>query len=803
VLPTDIETEDALAHLSSPGAKISLSRRRFLQAVGAGMGTVAATSMFSNDAWGIQSYGPRDGVLLLVTLYGGNDGLNTLIPYTNGAYYSKRPNIAIAANSVLPINNTLGFHPTMPFFKSQFDAGKLAVVQGVGMMNPDFSHFTAMDAWMGGWGGSGQRFDGWLGRYIDGLATPDVVRSINIGWESVPLTLTGATQSAVALSTSSGGFGVDQASWRTEMYDAIRDLQVRTTGSFGPWGAPIAESFRDQLDAGAAVAPAYPSEFTGSHELKAFVIAARLINANIGSRVINVSIGGFDNHDSQLGYHAENLKTLNDGLQLFWSELSPYFQTRTTSLVWSEFGRRLVDNNSNGTDHGAAGLAFLMGPRVRGGLHGAYPSLTQTLQHDQLAPSISYHSVYAQVLDRWMNSDSRQVLGATYGGLDLFSAAPGDDTPPPPPDVVASPSGFVPMTPARMLDTRSGTGVPAGKVGSNQKITVKLGGVGSVPATNATAVLVNVTVTDPSEGGYITVWPDGATQPVASNLNFGRGQTIPNLVLAKLGTDGRIGLFNSNGSTHLIGDVVGYFVETGGSGLVPLAPTRLLDTRGGSPGAIGSAKSIDLQVTGRAGVPAGAQAVVMNVTAIDPTAAGYLTVWPSGESMPNTSSLNFSARQTIPNLVVAKVGKSGRVSMFNAAGTTHVAVDVVGYFTTDAGCESVPMKPVRLLDTRSKGGKIPPGGSIDLVVAGVSGVPDSGVEAVTVNITSVDPTSSGYITVWPTGSARPNASSLNFAAGQNIPNLVMAKVGAGNKISLFNSHGNTHLIVDLCGYFLQ
>jgi uncharacterized protein (DUF1501 family) len=802
MLPTDIETEDALAQLSRPGARISMNRRRFLQAVGAGVGSVTAASMFSNDAWGVQSYGPRDGVLLLVTLYGGNDGINTVVPYTNGTYYSKRSSMAIAANAVLPLTGAIGLHPTMGFFKQQYDAGRLAIVQGVGMMEPDYSHFTAMDAWMGGWGGTGSKFDGWLGRYVDGLATPDVVRSINIGWESVPQTLVGATQSAIALSTSSGGFGVDQSSWRTELYGGIRSLQSSTSG-LGPWGGPIANALRNQLDAGAAVAPAYPEDFEGSHELKAFIIAARLVNANIGTRVINVSIGGFDTHDGQLTDHAEKLKTLNDGLQLFWSELSPYFQTRTTSMVWSEFGRRLIANDSAGTDHGAAGFAFLMGPRVRGGLHGAYPSLTQTLSHDQLAPSVSYHAVYAQVLDRWLSSDSRQVLGANYPGLDLFTASPGDDTPPPPPEVSAKPSGFVPMTPQRLLDTRTGTGAPARKVGPNEKITVKLGGVGNVPAALATAVLVNVTATDPTEAGYVTVWPDGATQPNASNLNFVRGQTIPNLVLAKLGTDGRIGLFNASGSTHLIGDVVGYFVESGGSGMVALAPTRILDTRGGAPGAIGAAKSIELQVAGRSGVPTGAQAVVMNVTAIDPTAAGYMTVWPAGETMPNASSLNFNARQTVPNLVVAKVGKSGRVAMFNATGNTHVAVDVVGYFATDAGSQSVPMKPVRLLDTRAKGGKLPPRGSIDLMVAGVGGVPAEGVEAVTVNITAVDPTSGGYVTVWPAGTAMPNASSLNFEAGQNVPNLVMAKVGSGNKISLFNSSGNTHLIVDLCGYYLQ
>jgi uncharacterized protein (DUF1501 family) len=799
VLPSDISAHDALRHLSHPGASLDLSRRRFLQAVAVGAGSAAAATLLPDAAAAVIPNGQRDGVLLIVNLFGGNDGLNTVIPFTNGTYYSKRPSIAIPAGSVLPLSASVGLHPNLGFLKQQFDAGRLAVVQGVGVPTPNYSHFESEGTWMAGWGGAGTLDTGWLGRFLDGLAQPDVLRAIHLGWGEVPQAVVGARHRAVSMSSNSGGFGVDQSTWRRELYAGVRQLATAPTG-LGPMAGPFAQSLRDQLDVGEAVAPAYPGDFTGSDSAKEFLIAARLVNANIGVRVVSVNIGGFDNHDNENGDHASNLKDLNDGLQLFWSELSPYFQTRTTAMTWSEFGRRLVGNSSAGSDHGAASCLFVMGPHVRGGLHGAYPSLTNTLANDQLAMSVDFRNVYAQVLDRWMGADSRQILGQQYGALDLFTMTPGDAAIPPAPETAAKAAGYVPIAPERLLDTRGGVGAPARKVGAGQSITVKLGGSGSIPPNAATAVLVNVTVTDPTDDGYLTVWPAGATQPVASNLNFSSGQTVPNLVMARLGADGGISIFNAAGAAHVIGDVVGYFVESGGNHLVPLTPVRILDTRSVSP--VGSGRTIDLPVGGRANVPLTAQAVVMNVTAIDPTSGGYLTVWPAGQQMPTASSLNFSKGQTVPNLVVAKLGAGGKVSMFNSDGAVHLIADVVGYFDSAGGAEGIPMKPMRLLDTRSVGGRVGPKGSIELVVAGMGGIPNSGVQAVALNVTAVDPTAAGYVTCWPTGETRPNASSLNFSAGQNVPNLVFAKVGTDNKVSFYNESGNTHLIVDVCGYYI-
>jgi uncharacterized protein (DUF1501 family) len=804
MLSSDISSSEAVRHLSSPGASLDLTRRRFLQAIAAGAGTAVASSMLPTAAEAMSPNGPRDGVVLIVNLFGGVDGLNMVVPFANPTYYSKRPSLALPAASVLPLSNTVGLHPNLGFLKQQFDAGRLAVVQGVGVASPDYSHFESQDRWMSGWGGSGTLRTGWMGRYLDGMANPDVLRAIHIGWGSVPFSVVGATRGAVSMSPSSGGFGVDQSTWRRELYAGVRELATSSASSgLGRYATPFAVSLSNQLDVGEAVAPAYPADFTGNNIVKEFLIAARLINANVGVRVVSISIGSFDHHDDELVDFATKMKNLNDGLQMFWSELTPYFQTRTTALTWSEFGRRLLGNSSDGSDHGAASSLFVMGPSVRGGLHGAYPSLTTTLENDQLAMSVDFRNVYAQVLDRWMAADSRQLLGRTYSELNLFTATPGDDTPPPAPETNAKPAGYVAISPERLLDTRNGTGAPAAKVGAGRSINVKLGGRGTVPPTAATAVLVNVTVTDPTEDGYLTVWPAGATLPLASNLNFRAGQTVPNLVMARLGVDSGISIFNATGATHVIGDVVGYFVESGGTHLEPLTPTRVIDTRSEAPGALLGGKTMELQIGGRVGVPLAAQSVVINVTAIDPTSDGFLTVWPSGQPMPLASSLNFSAGQTIPNLVVAKLGAKGRVSIFNSTGSVHLAADVVGYFSTTSGSEGVPMKPLRLLDTRSNGGKVGPRGSIDLAVAGLGAVPASGVRAVALNVTAVDPTSGGFVTVWPCGEKRPNASSLNFAAGENVPNLVFAKVGTDNKVSFYNESGNTHLIVDLCGYYLS
>jgi hypothetical protein len=385
------------------------------------------------------------------------------------------------------------------------------------------------------------------------------------------------------------------------------------------------------------------------------------------------------------------------------------------------------------------------------------------------------------------------------------------------------PRDFTSVQPARLLDTRPGwttsdglfNGV--GKLGLGGKLTLTVANRGGLPASGIGAVVLNVTVVNPTAPGYLTVWPSDSTQPTASNLNFVPGQTVANLVFAKASADGKVSIFNSAGTTDVIADVVGWFPVT--SGLAPLNPARVLDTRAGFPtvdnlfagvGALSAGSTGELTVAGRGGIPfAAVGSALLNVTATNATAPGFLTVWPQGTAQPYASNLNFLPAQTVPNLVFAQASSSGQVSIFNSAGSTDVIADVVGWLPQ--GAEFNPVAPSRLLDTRAGMttsdslfaglGALPSQGAIALTVAGRGGVPAAGVGAVVLNVTVTNPTANGYLTVWPSGATQPNASNLNFVPNQTAANLVIAKVGSDGAVALFNSAGSTDVVADIVGWF--
>ena len=245
-------------------------------------------------------------------------------------------------------------------------------------------------------------------------------------------------------------------------------------------------------------------------------------------------------------------------------------------------------------------------------------------------------------------------------------------------------STFNPMTPLRALDTRNGTGVsPAGPLGPLGSIDLTVTGLGPIPSAGVGAVVLNVTSTGSDTPSFATVWPTGVTRPNASNLNTEPGQDTPNLVIAKVGTGGRVSLYNNAGSGHFVADLLGWFPTT--SSFEGLTPARLLDTRDGTGvgavGPMGPASTIELQVIDRGGVPAtGVAAVVLNVTSTGSDTPSFITVWPKGSDQPNASNLNTDPGQDTPNLVIAKVGDDGRVLIYNNAGNGHVVADVLGYF---------------------------------------------------------------------------------------------------------------------------
>lgn len=369
--------------------------------------------------------------------------------------------------------------------------------------------------------------------------------------------------------------------------------------------------------------------------------------------------------------------------------------------------------------------------------------------------------------------------------------------------------GFHGVTPFRALDSRTPTGGWSAPLGQDASRDLQIAGVGAVPA-GATAVVMNVTVTGGTKASYLTVYPSGDPKPLAANLLFAPGQTVPNLAVAKIGLAGKVAFYNQLGSVHIVADVVGYYDDGTASGdsFTGVTPTRVLDSRtttGGWNTPLGQGDTRTLAVTGVAGVPSDATGVVMNVTVTSGTKASYLRVWPAGAPQPITANLLFGAGQTVPNLVVSKIGADGRVAFFNQLGSTHVVADVVGYYSDSiTGGWFHPFSPTRIVDDRTGVGGYttpwPQNASRAVPVAGVLGIPGD-AKAIVANVTATEGTSASYLTVYPTGGPPPNAANVLLAKGQTIPNLTMVKLGTDGKVAIYNQLGSVSIIMDVAGYY--
>jgi uncharacterized protein (DUF1501 family) len=431
VTPTEAALDDlALARLSRPAPLPGgLDRRSFLKLLGAGAGAVAMGPMLSNlSAFAAPSVGANQGILVLLMLEGGNDGLNTVVPTGESRYYALRPGLAIPAASALPIATGIGLHPSLVKLKARYDKGDVAVVQGVGYPNPDLSHFSSMGIWMNGWAGGTQSGgpSGWIGRFLDGLpnAASESLYGAVIG-TSVPLHMVGRVARASGLPESlSGAFGSDRRNPNdVRMFDALRNLGSAASG-LGQWGDLAAKVERDTLDLSLRVSPAYSGTFPDTDLGRQMVLTARLVNADLGIRVFSTAIGGFDTHSDQASGHAANLAEIDGAIEAFFATLSSTWRDRVTIMTFSEFGRRPERNDTVGTDHGTASPLFLVGSRVKGGLYGA-PSLTTQLDgNGNLKYHTDFRQVYASVLDTWLGADSTQVLGYSFSNLGLFDGGP-------------------------------------------------------------------------------------------------------------------------------------------------------------------------------------------------------------------------------------------------------------------------------------------------------------------------------------------------------------------------------------------
>jgi hypothetical protein len=388
---------------------------------------------------------------------------------------------------------------------------------------------------------------------------------------------------------------------------------------------------------------------------------------------------------------------------------------------------------------------------------------------------------------------------------------------------VVLPEGeFTAITPARILDTRNGTGGYSRPVGAHQAIDVAVIGVGDVPSTGVSSVVFNLTAVKASAQTFLTVWPTGLPQATLSNLNLKAGETRANLVTVAVGTGGKVRVYNDLGNTNVIFDIVGFYSSaTGPSGARFHAdtPRRVLDTRDGTGGApypkegSGTVLTLDLFGLGMAAGQPTLKAAVFNVTVTGATGPGWVTVYPGDVPAPTASNLNYVAGQTVPNLVTVRVPADLKVKFQSFGSSTHIIVDLVGYYDLNRVGESgrfISVTPSRMYDTRNERQSLEPDSAYFFQMTGLAEIPAT-AGSVVLNVTALALTDTGYLTVFPDSDCTiPRASNLNFVKDDVVPNLVIVGLsqqfpapctsGLG-RIDLYNSDGYTDVIIDVFGYF--
>jgi uncharacterized protein (DUF1501 family) len=373
---------------------------------------------------------PEDRILVVVQLSGGNDGLNTVVPYGSGDYYKLRPGLAIpapGAGNASPDARALalqhaagiGLHPSLAGFKDLLDDGAASIVQGVGYPNPNRSHFTSMDIWHTAH--TSAQGDGWLGRYFDHACegAPDLQAAVSIG-RAAPLATIGQAHRPVSFESAElfQWRGKDLHESLEEHYDRINrggvpeSIEPGSPRGFLMRTALNAQISSDRIRTAVAQRPlvAYPR---GPLAAQLRTVAA-MIRGGLTTRVYYVSLGGFDTHAGQAGRHANLLRQLGDALKAFHADLKAQGNAgRVLTMVFSEFGRRVAQNASGGTDHGTAAPMYFVGDMVRPGLLGDHPSITRLDQGD-LVFNVDFRCIYAAIIEDWMGADSTAILGGAY-----------------------------------------------------------------------------------------------------------------------------------------------------------------------------------------------------------------------------------------------------------------------------------------------------------------------------------------------------------------------------------------------------
>jgi len=372
--------------------------------------------------------------LIVVQMAGGVDGLNTIIPYRDPAYRQTRQALAVAESEMLPVDDRVAFHQSFARMKDIFDAGKLAVIEGVGYQNPNFSHFKAMDIWQFA-DPEGKVNDGWLGRYFEGLTDADghPLTGLSYGnrlpesFQSDKLSIPAvSTLEAFQLQNADGDANPDvRRASLMKLYDVYRPANTRFAALLDTTLDNAYQSSLQLNEAHSTYKPAvaYPqSSLATGMRLLAELIDSGGSAGTTPLRVGHVFIGGFDTHTNQEATLARLLRDTSEAIHAFWTDVSAHGHGDDVLIMtWSEFGRRVKENAQVGTDHGWAVPMFVVGNGVKGGFYGEPPSLTN-LDNGNLKYTTDFRSVYATVLEKWLNAPPDDVLNGRFPQLPFLNA---------------------------------------------------------------------------------------------------------------------------------------------------------------------------------------------------------------------------------------------------------------------------------------------------------------------------------------------------------------------------------------------
>ena len=369
----------------------------------------------------------RDPILVVIQLTGGNDSLNTLIPYGDSLYYENRNTVAVPREEVIAIDGNYGFNPAMQPIKDLYDEGKVALIQGIGYPNPNRSHFRSMDIWHT-CEPDKQGPEGWLGRVIRDIDPhgENVLTGVNFG-RGLPraLAVPGVPVASVAVLETYGVLtGISDEPDRTDALDVFARMYAPTIGS-GPVMDYLGQTGLDALK-GADILKTAPDRYVSSIEYADNAISknlqgiSKVLNANLGTRIFYTQHGGYDTHANQGPVHPKLWTELSQAISDFYADLVEHEVSEDVLMfVFTEFGRRVKDNGS-GTDHGSGGLAFAIGDPVKGGMYSEYPSLKESnLLEGDLQFNVDYRGVYGSMVENWLQLDPITVVGGNFEQLDF------------------------------------------------------------------------------------------------------------------------------------------------------------------------------------------------------------------------------------------------------------------------------------------------------------------------------------------------------------------------------------------------